>query len=47
MLWYGSKPSPQRCMELSDVDDARYASQLPDYVSRRRAASTVYVLHAD
>ncbi|KAM4062197.1 metallopeptidase family M24 domain-containing protein [Hirsutella rhossiliensis] len=47
VLWYGSKPSPQRCMALSDVDDARYAAQLPDYVSRHHAASTVYVLHAD
>lgn len=48
VLWYGSKPSPQRCMELSDVDDARYAAQLPGYVGRHHAAaSTVYVLHAD
>lgn len=48
LLWFGSKPSAARCTQLYDVDEVRYASQLPKFLRGRASASTtMYVLHAD
>ncbi|PHH61129.1 hypothetical protein CDD81_746 [Ophiocordyceps australis] len=50
VLWYGSRPGPARCLQMTDVDEVRYASQLPGFMARYRAApksKTVYLLHAE
>ncbi|KND91501.1 putative Xaa-Pro aminopeptidase [Tolypocladium ophioglossoides CBS 100239] len=48
LLWFGSKPSAARCAQLYDVDEVRYASQLPKFLrGRASTTTTMYVLHAD
>ncbi|PHH67925.1 hypothetical protein CDD83_6344 [Cordyceps sp. RAO-2017] len=34
VLWFGTKPSPEQCMELYDVSEVRYASELAEFVGR-------------
>ncbi|KYK62007.1 putative Xaa-Pro aminopeptidase [Drechmeria coniospora] len=47
VLWFGSKPSAAECLRLFDVDEVRYASQLPKFVAALPCDKTLYLLHAD
>ncbi|PWI68608.1 hypothetical protein PCL_01697 [Purpureocillium lilacinum] len=50
VLWYGAKPSTAECMRRYDVDEARYVTQLPKYLSLWTSAHrgrTLFALHAD
>lgn len=46
ILWFGKSPSAASAKAQFDVDDARYTSQLPSYLSSRlNASTTLYVIH--
>lgn len=48
VLWFGSTPDAARAKQLYDVDEVRYASQLPKFFEARLTASTpLFVLHED
>lgn len=48
VLWYGSTPSAAKAMELYDVDEVRYSSQLDKFLDGSiKPSTTLYVLHAD
>ncbi|KAI5863245.1 metallopeptidase family M24-domain-containing protein [Durotheca rogersii] len=45
VLWFGTTPTPEDCLALSDVHDAKYASELPAYLNARLpTAGTLYAL---
>lgn len=45
VLWYGTTPSPQECLEKSDLDDVKYVAELPKYLVPTLAlVETLYVL---
>ncbi|KAH7308185.1 putative Xaa-Pro aminopeptidase [Stachybotrys elegans] len=47
ILWFGSTPDASRAMELYDVDEVRYTSQLPKFLHANLGPSspTLYILH--
>ncbi|PHH54236.1 putative Xaa-Pro aminopeptidase [Ceratocystis fimbriata CBS 114723] len=48
VLWYGSTPSPEECLRKYDVDEVRFAAQLPEYLQDKlRFDLTLYLLHKD
>ncbi|KAI0123862.1 putative Xaa-Pro aminopeptidase [Xylariales sp. AK1849] len=45
VLWFGTTPTPAECLEKSDLDDARYISELPEYmIGNLPHAGPLYVL---
>ena len=49
VFWFGGKPDAAQALQLYDVDDAHYSSQLPKYLHAqlRRSSAKLYVLHPE
>ncbi|PHH74589.1 hypothetical protein CDD82_4871 [Ophiocordyceps australis] len=47
VLWYGRQPDAGQCLQMTDVDEVRYASQLGGFMGRLAGSTTVYLLHGE
>ncbi|KAL5606724.1 hypothetical protein BROUX41_003118 [Berkeleyomyces rouxiae] len=46
IMWYGSTPSPEECLEKYDVDEVRYTNKLPEFLQKQLQLDIVlYLLH--
>ncbi|ORY70048.1 peptidase M24, structural domain-containing protein [Pseudomassariella vexata] len=45
LLWFGTTPTPAKCLEKADLDEVKYVSDLPKYlISKLATVQQLYVL---